>query len=53
MKIMAQAIYTYFFSDYMHSLLVLENKKHCDRCFIGKLDHKLLFNDIYYDTILV
>ena len=39
---------------YIHSLLLLGNKKMLLLLFSSeKLDHRPLFNDIYYDTILV
>ena len=44
---------TYFFL-YMHSPLLLENGKVVAiAIFLTKLDHIQLFNDIYYETILV
>ena len=44
---------TYFFF-YINSPLLLENKKNVTIAISSsKLDHRPLFNDIYYKTILV
>ena len=54
MKIVARAIYTYRFFSFTYTLLLYWKKKVVlIAVFLSKLDHRPLFNDIYYETILV
>ena len=53
-KIVARAIYTYlFFLMYTLSSSAVKKKVVVIAVFLSKLDHRPLFNDLYYGTILI